>query len=50
MTRTRDNGVVSRFGVTYPKHMAILALRTTVRSGNGLKEVIYTPYSPEIDT
>jgi len=31
--------------------MAILALRTTVRSdGNGLKEVVYTPYSPEIDT
>ena len=30
--------------------MAILALRTTVHSGNGLKEVVYTPYSPEIDT
>lgn len=31
--------------------MAILALRTTVRSGkNSFKEVVYTPYSPEIDT
>jgi hypothetical protein len=50
VTRTRDNGVASRFEVTYPENMAILALRTTVRSGNGLKEVVYTPYSPEIDT
>ncbi len=49
--RTRNNGVASRFEVTYPENMAVLALRTTVRSGEGgLKEVIYTPYSPEIDT
>ncbi|MGD0661656.1 MAG: DUF1254 domain-containing protein [Syntrophorhabdales bacterium] len=50
VTRIRNNGVASRFEVTYPENMAILALRTTVRSGNGLKEVVYTPYSPEIDT
>ena len=50
VTRTRDNGVASRFEVSYPENMVILALRTTVRSGNGLKEVVYTPYSPEIDT
>ncbi len=51
VTRTQDNGVASRFEVTYPGDMAILALRTTVRSdNNGLKEVVYTPYSPEIDT
>ncbi len=49
--KTRNNGVASRFEVTYPENMAILALRTTVRSGEqGLKEVVYTPYSPEIDT
>ena len=49
--RTQDNGVASRFEVTYPENMAILALRTTVRSGvTGIKEVVYTPYSPEIDT
>ena len=48
--RIRANGVASRFEVTYPENMAILALRTTVRSGKGLKEVVYTPYSPEIDT
>ena len=50
VTRIRANGVASRFEVTYPENMAILALRTTVRSGKGLKEVVYTPYSPEIDT
>jgi DNA sulfur modification protein DndE len=50
VTRTRDNGVASRFEVTHPENMAILALRTTVRSENGFKEVVYTPYSPEIDT
>ncbi|HUJ68565.1 MAG TPA: DUF1254 domain-containing protein, partial [Syntrophorhabdales bacterium] len=50
VTRIRANGVASRFEITYPENMAILALRTTVRSGNGLKEVVYTPYSPEIDT
>jgi hypothetical protein len=51
VTRIRDNGVASRFEVTYPGDMAVLALRTTVRSGkNGLKEVVYTPYSPVIDT
>ena len=50
VTRIRNNGVASRFEVTYPENMAILALRTTVHSGNGLKEVVYTPYSPEIDT
>lgn len=50
VTRSRDNGVASRFEVTHPDNMAILALRTTVRSGSGFKEVVYTPYGPEIDT
>ena len=51
VTRTLDNGVASRFEVTYPENMAILALRTMVRSdAHGLEEVVYTPYSPEIDT
>ena len=50
VTRIRNNGVASRFEVTYPENMAILALRTTIHSGSGLKEVVYTPYSPEIDT
>ena len=48
---TRNNGVGSRFKVRYPENMAVLALRTTVRSGaKGYKEVVYTPYCPEIDT
>ena len=48
---TRNNGVASRFEVRYPENMAVLALRTMVHSGEkGYKEVVYTPYSPAIDT
>jgi hypothetical protein len=49
--KLRENGVGSWFEVVYPENMAVLALRTTVRSGkNSFREVVYTPYSPEIDT
>jgi len=49
--KSHGTGVGSRFEVTYPENMAVLALRTTVRSGpNSFKEVVYTPYSPGIDT
>ena len=51
VTKSRGIGVGSRFEVKYPENMAVLALRTTVRSEkNSFKEVVYTPYSPEIDT
>ncbi len=51
VTKCRANGVGSRFKVEHPEHMAVLALRTMVRSnGNSYKEVVYTPYGPEIDT
>jgi hypothetical protein len=47
----RKNGVGSRFEIAYPENMAVLALRTTVRTGrNNFREVVYTPYSPRIDT
>ncbi|MGD0232678.1 MAG: transglycosylase SLT domain-containing protein [Syntrophorhabdales bacterium] len=47
----RRNGVGSRFEIAYPENMVLLALRTTVRAGkNSFKEVVYTPYSPQIDT
>ena len=47
----RRNGVGSRFEIAYPENMVILALRTTVRAGqNSFREVVYTPYSPQIDT
>jgi len=46
-----NNGVASRFEVRSPGNMAVLALRTMVRGGRkGYREVIYTPYSPQIDT
>ncbi|MGA2107099.1 MAG: hypothetical protein ABSH25_05585 [Syntrophorhabdales bacterium] len=51
VTKCRANGVGSRFEVEHPEHMAVLALRTMVHSdGKSYKEVVYTPYSPEIDT
>ena len=51
VTTLRTNGVGSRFEITYPENMIVLALRTTVRNGkSGFKEVVYTPYSPEFDT
>jgi hypothetical protein len=47
----RNNGVGSRFEVRHPENMAVLALRTTVRSADeGHEEVVYTPYCREIDT
>ena len=51
VTRTRNNGVGSNFEVIYPENMAVLALRTAVRCGkNSFGEVVYTAYTPEIDT
>jgi hypothetical protein len=51
VTKSGNNGVGSRFEVTYPEDMAVLALRTMVRSGkNSFTEVVYTAYTPEIDT
>jgi len=51
VTTCRANGVGSRFEVDHPEHMAVLALRTMVHDkGDTFKEVVYTPYSPEIDT
>ena len=51
VAKCRANGVGSRFEVEHPEHMAVLALRTMVHSdGKSYKEVVYTPYSPEIDT
>jgi hypothetical protein len=48
---TRKNGVGSRFKIREPENMVLLALRTTVRAEKkGYEEVVYTPYSPEIDT
>ncbi len=51
VTKNRNNGVGSGFEVTYPENMAVLALRTMVRSGgDSSREVVYTAYTPEIDT
>jgi hypothetical protein len=51
VVRLKNNGVASRFQVLYPEEMAVLAIRTIVHGRyGGYEEVVYTPYSPEIDT
>jgi hypothetical protein len=51
VTKSRGTGVGSKFEVIYPENMAVLALRTAVRCGNNcFREVVYTAYTPEIDT
>ena len=51
VVKTRANGVASRFEIRHPENMAVLALRTMVHGGEkGYEEVVYTPYSPAIDT
>jgi hypothetical protein len=48
---TQNNGVGSRFEIRHPENMVLLALRTMVHSEKkGFEEVVYTPYSPRIDT
>jgi hypothetical protein len=44
------NGVNTKFTVIYPENSVVLAVKRVVRDPNELfKEVIYTPYSAEID-
>jgi hypothetical protein len=51
VVKIRSNGVASRFEIRYPENMAVLALRTMVHcEEKGYEEVVYTPYSPAIDT
>ncbi len=46
-----DNGVATRFAVISPDKWVYLAHRTTIYpNGKGEREVIYTSYTPEIDT
>lgn len=45
----KSNGVNTKFKVTYPEHNIVLAIKRPVRHGMSFKEVIYTPYSEDID-
>jgi hypothetical protein len=46
----RPNGVNTQFDVSYPVGYTVLALRRCIRDGSGFREVVYTPYTPEINT
>jgi len=46
----KSNGVNTKFNIIYPEQHIVLAIKRPVRSGNGFKEVVYTPYSDDLDT
>jgi hypothetical protein len=45
----KSNGVNTRFTIVYPEHHIVLALKRPVRHGTTFKEVVYTPYSENLD-
>ncbi len=45
----KSNGVNTKFVITYPEHHIVLAIKRPVRSGTSFKEVVYTPYSDDLD-
>jgi hypothetical protein len=46
----KKNGVNTAFDVRYPSGYIVLALKRVVGKDGGFEEVVYTPYTPEIDT
>lgn len=46
----KSNGVNTKFNIVYPEQHIVLAIKRPVRSGTGFKEVVYTPYSEDLDT
>ena len=45
----KSNGVNTKFNIIYPEQHIVLAIKRPVRSGNGFTEVVYTPYSEDLD-
>jgi hypothetical protein len=45
----KSNGVNTKFNIVYPEHHIVLAIKRPVRSGTGFTEVVYTPYSEDLD-
>jgi hypothetical protein len=45
----KSNGVNTKFTITSPAHHIVLAIKRPVRHGISFKEVIYTPYSENLD-
>ncbi|HEX8974444.1 MAG TPA: transglycosylase SLT domain-containing protein [Patescibacteria group bacterium] len=46
----KSNGVNTAFDVVYPDGYVLQALKRVVKSGKVFQEVVYTPYTKEIDT
>ncbi|MDR2018890.1 MAG: transglycosylase SLT domain-containing protein [Syntrophobacterales bacterium] len=45
----KSNGVNTKFNIIYSEQYIVLAVKRPVRSGTGFKEVVYTPYSEDLD-
>jgi hypothetical protein len=45
----KSNGVNTKFTIVYPEHHVVLALKRPVRHGDTFREVVYTPYSDNLD-
>lgn len=47
---SKVNGVNTDFSVTHPDGHIVLAIKRVVRSPRGREEVVYTPYTDDLDT
>lgn len=45
----KSNGVNTKFTIVYPEEHIVLAIKRPVKSGSTFKEVVYTPYSENLD-
>jgi hypothetical protein len=45
----KSNGVNTKFTIVYPEHHIVLAIKRPVRHGTTFNEVVYTPYSENLD-
>jgi hypothetical protein len=45
----KSNGVNTKFTIVYPEHHIVLALKRPVRHDTTFEEVVYTPYSENLD-
>lgn len=50
VSSAKSNGVNTEFLIVCPAGYVVLALRRVVQQGKGWKEVVYTPYTKELNT
>jgi hypothetical protein len=45
----QSNGVNTEFNIVYPEGYVVLAIKRVVSKGNGFEEVVYTPFTEELN-